>query len=203
MWREFVWVLYKIRQQKVCRIGISPFLVMNHHTTSQNDDLLSRYLFNCGDGTQRLCMENKVKLSKLSGIFFSSLSPKKIGGFPGICSALLWSNQDYRVVFRNVADHLFDGLEILGDLWSSRSMWLYLLIKAICHPVYHIYSCEFQIIRPDMTLIVRELYNDRYVFEDKENNFFVQPLVIKDTPLHGTQSFLQKRNSRLLYQAIA
>ena len=54
-----------------------------------------------------------------------------------------------------------------------------------------------------MTLIVRELYNDQYVFEDKENNFFVQPLVIKDTPLHGTQSFLQKRNIRLLYQAIA
>ena len=63
-----------------------------------------------------------MKLSKLSGIFFSSLSPKKIGGFPGICSALLWSNQDYRVVLRNVADHLFDGLEILGDLWSSRSV---------------------------------------------------------------------------------
>lgn len=44
----------------------------------------SRYLFNCGEGTQRLAHEHKTKLSKLEHIFITHLSWDNIGGLPGV-----------------------------------------------------------------------------------------------------------------------
>ncbi|XP_049776088.1 ribonuclease Z, mitochondrial [Schistocerca cancellata] len=44
----------------------------------------SRYLFNCGEGTQRLAHEHKAKLSKLEHIFITHLSWDNIGGLPGV-----------------------------------------------------------------------------------------------------------------------
>ncbi|XP_060521936.1 ribonuclease Z, mitochondrial isoform X2 [Cylas formicarius] len=43
----------------------------------------SRYLFNCGEGTQRLAHEHKVKLSKLEHIFITQPVWENIGGLPG------------------------------------------------------------------------------------------------------------------------
>lgn len=43
----------------------------------------SRYLFNCGEGTQRLAHEHKMKLGKLEHIFITQPTWKKIGGLPG------------------------------------------------------------------------------------------------------------------------
>ncbi|KAF4520499.1 hypothetical protein B566_EDAN004750 [Ephemera danica] len=48
----------------------------------------SRYLFNCGEGTQRLAHEHKVKLSKLEHIFITHSSWKNLGGLPGMCLTL-------------------------------------------------------------------------------------------------------------------
>ncbi|XP_054284563.1 ribonuclease Z, mitochondrial-like [Macrosteles quadrilineatus] len=44
----------------------------------------SRYLFNCGEGTQRLAHEHKMKLSKLEHIFVTHTSWENIGGLPGV-----------------------------------------------------------------------------------------------------------------------
>uniref|UniRef100_A0A1B6FUU4 Zinc phosphodiesterase ELAC protein 2 n=1 Tax=Cuerna arida TaxID=1464854 RepID=A0A1B6FUU4_9HEMI len=44
----------------------------------------SRYLFNCGEGTQRLAHEHKMKLSKLEHIFLTHPSWENIGGLPGV-----------------------------------------------------------------------------------------------------------------------
>lgn len=44
----------------------------------------ARYLFECGDGTQRLCTEYGTKLSRLRGIYLSSLSAPSIGGLFGL-----------------------------------------------------------------------------------------------------------------------
>ncbi|RZF34607.1 hypothetical protein LSTR_LSTR008632 [Laodelphax striatellus] len=44
----------------------------------------SRYLFNCGEGTQRLAHEHKMKLAKLEHIFFTYGSWNNIGGLPGM-----------------------------------------------------------------------------------------------------------------------
>jgi ribonuclease Z len=48
---------------------------------------LNRLLFNCPEGTQRLCVEHKVRLAKTSGIFVTSMDPKAICGLPGIARA--------------------------------------------------------------------------------------------------------------------
>lgn len=48
----------------------------------------SRYLFNCGEGTQRLAHEHKMKLSKLEHIFVTYASWKNIGGLPGVALTL-------------------------------------------------------------------------------------------------------------------
>ncbi|XP_015363613.1 PREDICTED: ribonuclease Z, mitochondrial isoform X1 [Diuraphis noxia] len=44
----------------------------------------SRYLFNCGEGTQRLAHEHKMKLSKLEHVFITHSNWLNIGGLPGL-----------------------------------------------------------------------------------------------------------------------
>lgn len=43
-----------------------------------------RYLFECGDGTQRVCTELGTKLSRLRSVYLSSLSAPSIGGLFGL-----------------------------------------------------------------------------------------------------------------------
>ncbi|KAG7199911.1 hypothetical protein KM043_014354 [Ampulex compressa] len=42
-----------------------------------------KYLFNCGEGSQRIAHEHKLKLSKLNHLFITSASWKCMGGLPG------------------------------------------------------------------------------------------------------------------------
>ncbi|XP_075155770.1 ribonuclease Z [Haematobia irritans] len=44
----------------------------------------SRYLFNCGEGTQRLAHEHKTKLARLEQIFVTRNTWPTIGGIPGL-----------------------------------------------------------------------------------------------------------------------
>lgn len=46
------------------------------------------YLFNCGEGTQRLAHENKLKLTLLDNIFLTHKSWRNIGGLPGMLLTL-------------------------------------------------------------------------------------------------------------------
>lgn len=43
-----------------------------------------RYIFECGDGTQRLCTEYGMKLSKLRGIYLSTMTAPSVGGLFGL-----------------------------------------------------------------------------------------------------------------------
>ncbi|KAJ2420148.1 hypothetical protein GGF41_004363, partial [Coemansia sp. RSA 2531] len=47
-----------------------------------------RYLFNCGEGTQRLGFENKIRMSKLSAIFLTRIDWETMGGLPGMLLTL-------------------------------------------------------------------------------------------------------------------
>lgn len=42
-----------------------------------------RYLFNCREGTQRLCVQEKVRLNKLSNVFLTRVNWDCIGGLTG------------------------------------------------------------------------------------------------------------------------
>ncbi|XP_073945029.1 ribonuclease Z, mitochondrial-like isoform X2 [Choristoneura fumiferana] len=66
-----------------------------------------RYLFNCGECTQRLAHEHKVKLSKLDHIFITSKTWRNIGGLPGLSLTL----QDVGVP--QITLHGPDGLDEL------------------------------------------------------------------------------------------
>lgn len=47
-----------------------------------------RYLFNCGEGTQRLSHEHKIKLAKLEHVFITYPIWDNIGGLPGLALTL-------------------------------------------------------------------------------------------------------------------
>lgn len=47
-----------------------------------------RYLFNCGEGTQRLAHEFKNKLSRLEHVFFTRRCWHRMGGLPGLALTL-------------------------------------------------------------------------------------------------------------------
>ena len=47
-----------------------------------------RYLFNCGEGTQRLANEHKVKLSGMEHIFVTQNTWENVGGMPGMLLTL-------------------------------------------------------------------------------------------------------------------
>uniref|UniRef100_A0A2A4JIJ4 Zinc phosphodiesterase ELAC protein 2 n=1 Tax=Heliothis virescens TaxID=7102 RepID=A0A2A4JIJ4_HELVI len=66
-----------------------------------------RYLFNCGECTQRLAHEHKVKLSRLDHIFITTKTWKNIGGLPGLSLTL----QDVGVP--NITLHGPEGLDEL------------------------------------------------------------------------------------------
>ena len=44
-----------------------------------------RILIDCGEGTQRLCIEHRIRLSKLECICLTRLNPQTMGGLPGLC----------------------------------------------------------------------------------------------------------------------
>jgi ribonuclease Z len=58
-----------------------------------------KYLFNVGDGIQRLVSEHRFKLStKLSDIFITALSPDTISGLPGLMLSLMQASEMRRTI---------------------------------------------------------------------------------------------------------
>ncbi|KAI9103213.1 beta-lactamase-like protein [Phlyctochytrium arcticum] len=43
-----------------------------------------RYLFNCGEGTQRFCHEHKARLAKVKNVFLTRVAWDCVGGLPGM-----------------------------------------------------------------------------------------------------------------------
>lgn len=58
-----------------------------------------RYLFDCGDGTQRLCTEYGIKLSKLKGVYLSSVTAPSVGGLFGLLLTVADSGKDKLSIF--------------------------------------------------------------------------------------------------------
>lgn len=47
-----------------------------------------RYLFNCGEGTQRLAHEHRTKLTRMEHVFLTRTTWNRFGGVPGLCLTL-------------------------------------------------------------------------------------------------------------------
>jgi len=63
---------------------LSPSILLNFDQKS--------YLFNCGEGTQRFCIQHKIKLGKISNVFFTRTSYDAMGGMPGLMLTLETAN---------------------------------------------------------------------------------------------------------------
>nr|CAD7262484.1 unnamed protein product [Timema shepardi] len=88
-----------------------------------------KYLFNCGEGSQRLAHEHKMKLSKLEHIFITHSTWDNIGGLPGVALTIqdvgvpeitvhgpagtdeLFSATRRFVVLKDLAVHMADCVE--------------------------------------------------------------------------------------------
>lgn len=64
------WILEEGKQENCIKINLIGINVCS-------------YLFNCGEGTQRFCTENKVRLARVDHILLTQLSWEHIGGVPG------------------------------------------------------------------------------------------------------------------------
>ncbi|KAJ3032438.1 hypothetical protein HDV00_007546 [Rhizophlyctis rosea] len=54
-----------------------------------------RYLFNCGEGTQRFCHEHKVRLNKVKNMFLTRVAWDCVGGLPGMLLTLADGGTSY------------------------------------------------------------------------------------------------------------
>ncbi|CAH3997795.1 unnamed protein product [Pieris brassicae] len=110
-----------------------------------------RYMFNCGECTQRLAHEHKVKLSKLDHIFITSKTWKNLGGLPGLSLTL----QDVGVP--NITLH---GPEGLDELYNATKRFVIMkdlnVTMAKCNPSEdyedNVMSVKYVILSPQQTL---------------------------------------------------
>eukprot|EP01041_Mallomonas_annulata_P003609 gene3609-7180_t len=69
--------------------GISSFYSVEQQSNHSNQsNILSRSLINCGDSVQRFCGDNRIKLSRICNILITSLAPHNISGLPGVILCL-------------------------------------------------------------------------------------------------------------------
>lgn len=68
--------------------GYSSMISIEKVLKSNENKVFNRILINTGDGTQRFCSENKIKLFTVSTIIITSLSIQNLSGFSGIFLAL-------------------------------------------------------------------------------------------------------------------
>ncbi|XP_032236963.2 zinc phosphodiesterase ELAC protein 2 [Nematostella vectensis] len=91
-----------------CSLDTTPSLLL--FTDSQ------RYLFNCGEGTQRLFNEQKIKYNKLNNIFFTRICWERCGGLPGMAMTL----RDSKKTTINIY-----GPENLKDLMNGTRFFIF------------------------------------------------------------------------------
>lgn len=53
-----------------------------------NDRICFRYVFSCGEATQRLFHEHKLRLGKINNLFLTQVTWQRIGGLPGLLLTL-------------------------------------------------------------------------------------------------------------------
>lgn len=80
----------------------------------------TKYLFNCGEGTQRIAHEHRLKLSRLEHIFVTTPTWKNMGGLPGMALTIQENGvPDIKIHGPKGCSDLFKAVErfvILKDL---------------------------------------------------------------------------------------
>ncbi|CAO3589347.1 unnamed protein product [Absidia cylindrospora] len=138
---------------------MSTFLRFVGHSSSEGPPSImyqhnnNHYLFNCREGTQRLAVEDKVKLSKLNSIFFTRTEWECTGGMPGMLLTL--------------ADAGLQNVNLFGG-------------KNLTH---YMASARFFVYRTSMTVHTREFVNDDQELDAPKDSNVYQDQSIKVTPV--------------------
>ncbi|KAJ6648448.1 Ribonuclease Z, mitochondrial [Pseudolycoriella hygida] len=131
-----------------------------------------RYLFNCGEGTQRLSHEHKTKLARLEHIFMTRTTWDRTGGLPGLALTL----QDNGVP--SVTLHGPDGL---GDIFKAMQRFVILKNLKVEAP-----TCEDGIIHDDQVLTIRAISFNRNITDNEQQNDSPPP-VVDDTDYYSLE----------------
>ncbi|KAJ2521406.1 hypothetical protein H4217_001424 [Coemansia sp. RSA 1939] len=122
----------------------------NTHNTRSTSVLVffptTRYLFNCGEGTQRLSFENNVRVSKVSAVFLSRVDWESMGGLPGMLLTL--------------ADSGMKGIAVNGG-------------RNLTHALA---AARHFILRSDMGLSVNEMLDTDASADFRDSNVHIVPV---------------------------
>ncbi|XP_046740756.1 ribonuclease Z, mitochondrial [Diprion similis] len=100
-----------------------------------------RYMFNCGEGTQRLAGEHKCKVAKLEHIFITSPTWQNLGGLPG----LALSAQDV-----GVPHFVLHGPQGTDELFKAAKKFIILQSLQVS-----LYDCSYENVFEDECITVR------------------------------------------------
>ena len=89
--------------------------------------LLTRFLFNVRDGTQRLCSEHAIRLSRVKAIFISRISPHTLGGLPGTLINSYSLGMLLSIYDMGVHELTLYGPEGLGEYITSLQLFIFRL----------------------------------------------------------------------------
>lgn len=81
--------------------------------------VFNRILINAGDGTQRICSENRIKLFAVSTVIITSLCPQNLSGFSGVFLSL--SDLVLSFLLPALVESFF--LMLQTGCWGSHCLW--------------------------------------------------------------------------------
>ncbi|XP_041978360.1 ribonuclease Z, mitochondrial isoform X2 [Aricia agestis] len=154
-----------------------------------------RYLFNCGECTQRLAHEHKVKLSRLEHIFITSKTWRNIGGLPGLSLTL----QDVGVP--NITLH---GPEGLDELYKATKRFVIMkemnVNMAECTPASdfedNAMNVKYVLMGPNEILNMKPAPAAKKVKrEEQQQEVQFEEFINDDTDYYRRDSKGQRRNS--------
>eukprot|EP00871_Galdieria_phlegrea_P001110 jgi/Galph1/19/GphlegSOOS_G4862.1 len=114
-----------------------------------------RYLFNCGEGIQRLCSEYSVNLFRVDSIFFTNLSASYAGGLFGLLLTLADAGKNSVNLYGPKG--LEQLLEAASSFYKRPSLTLGVMeIEGIINNVYHDSNLTIDAITMRLPQLIRE-----------------------------------------------
>lgn len=133
-----------------------------------------RYLFNCGEGTQRLAHEHRTKLTRMEHVFLTRKAWNRFGGVPGLCLTL------QEIGVPRLSLH---GPPGIGEIFASTSKFVVLRNMRVDTPV-----CKESGFFEDSVVRVNYVPLRKIGFKDKiaQEKSTVKENDWSDEPMEGT-----------------
>lgn len=136
-----------------------------------------RYLFNCGEGTQRFCGQHQIRLSKLAAVFLTRLEWDHVGGLPGMICTLADSGG-------------VDALSLVGP----------------CNTSHFVGSLRPFLRRSAFTLSITEAVQDGILYQDdfiKVQSFELLDAPLQESPKSRKTHSLSSPSARLDFENLS